>query len=118
MNLSLSNSLNPDQARHLARPDLGPNCLRGYQQMRLNLLAYLSSADFLIINFLKKFFRNTTRVSSNLDPNQVQHFLNILSGLICLQTVCKGYEQTTIIGKDFICKTAFNLINTLLLSEH
>ena len=25
---SVSNSLNPDQARHFVRPDLGPNCLR------------------------------------------------------------------------------------------
>ena len=24
----MSNSLDPDQARHFARPDLGPNCLQ------------------------------------------------------------------------------------------
>ena len=27
-----SNSLDPDRARHLVGPDLGPNCLQGFQQ--------------------------------------------------------------------------------------
>ena len=29
---SVSNSLDPDQARHFVGPDLGPNCFKGYQQ--------------------------------------------------------------------------------------
>ena len=28
----MSNSLDPDQARHFVGPDLGPNCLQGNQQ--------------------------------------------------------------------------------------
>ena len=40
---SVSNSLDPDQARHFAGPDLGLNCLKGYQQMTLVAgLAYRS----------------------------------------------------------------------------
>ena len=35
-------------------------------------------------------FFNTIRVSYNLDPGQAQH----MSGLTCVQTVCKGYQQT------------------------
>ena len=34
--------------------------------------AYLSSADFFKINFSKKNFRNTIRVSNSLEPNQGQ----------------------------------------------
>ena len=30
-----SNSLDPDQARQNVGPDLGPNCLQGYQQTKL-----------------------------------------------------------------------------------
>ena len=31
----MSNSLEPDQARHCVGADLGPNCLQGYQQTAL-----------------------------------------------------------------------------------
>ena len=27
---------------------------------------------------------------------------NILSGLIWIQTVCKGYQQTTLLGKELM----------------
>ena len=47
---------------------------------------------FLKINVFKISFRNTIRVSNSLDPDQ-----EVLSGLICIQTVCKGYLQTTIV---------------------
>ena len=40
----------------------------------------------LWINFFKKIFRNTMRVSDSLDPDQAQHFV---------QTVCRCYQQTT-----------------------
>ena len=29
---SVTNSLDPDQARHFIRPDLGPNCLQGFAE--------------------------------------------------------------------------------------
>ena len=32
---SVSNSLDPDQARHFVEPDLGPNCCKGHQLMTL-----------------------------------------------------------------------------------
>ena len=31
----MSNSLDPDQAKHFIRPGLGPNCLPSYQQTAL-----------------------------------------------------------------------------------
>ena len=48
----VSNSLDPDQDQHSAGPDLGPNCLKDYQQMtkvatsqeRVNVLVHPSSS--------------------------------------------------------------------------
>ena len=42
--------------------------------------------------FLKNSFRNTIRVSNSLDPDQAEVFW----GLILVQTVCKGFQQTTV----------------------
>ena len=46
--IKVSNSLDPDQARHFVGPDLGPNCLQK-----------LSAEDILLskINFYKKLFQ-------------------------------------------------------------
>ena len=53
---------------------------------------FLSSADyFQNKTFSKNSFRNTIRVSNSLD---------ILSGLIWVQTVCEGYQQTTQVGNN------------------
>ena len=52
------------------------------------LHAFLSSVDFFLeINFLKKSFRNTIRVSNtcSLDPDQARHFVGPDLGPICLQ---------------------------------
>ena len=59
---------------------------------------FLSSADFFFSKsiFLKDSFRNTIIVSNSL----IQIRPDILSGLIWVQTVCKGYEQTTLVGKE------------------
>ena len=46
--------------------------------------------------FSKNSFRNAIRVSNSLDPDQARHKM---SGLIRVQTVCKGYQQTTLEGK-------------------
>ena len=52
---------------------------------------------FFKINFLKKnSLRNTIKMSNSLDLDQAQR----LSGLIWIQTVCKGYQQTTLVDKD------------------
>ena len=45
----------------------------------------LSSADFLKINFFKKSFRNTIRVTNRLDPGQVRHYVGLDLGANCLQ---------------------------------
>ena len=40
------------------------------------------TADFFKINFKNKYFRNSVRVSNDLDPDQVQ-------------TICKYHQQAT-----------------------
>ena len=51
--------------------------------------------------FFKK-IKNIFIVWNNLDPDQDQ----LLSSLIYVQTVSKGYQQTTLVGKElnFFCK--------------
>ena len=41
----------------------------------------------------KNYFRNSTRVSNSLDHDQARH----LSGLNLVQTVCKSYQQMTLV---------------------
>ena len=49
---------------------------------------FLSSLDFFFkINFFKKKFRNTIRVSNSLDPDQARHFVGPDLGPNCLQTL-------------------------------
>ena len=55
------------------------------------LHAFLSSADFVQLIFPRNFFRNTNRVPNSLDPDQAHK----MSGLIWVQNVFKGYQQTT-----------------------
>ena len=63
----------------------------------VNMHAFLSSADFFKINFFKiNFFKNTIRVSNSLDSDQA----DVILGLIWVQTVCKGSQQTTLVGKE------------------
>ena len=33
----------------------------------------------------------------------------MLSGLIWVQTVCKSYQQTTLVGNEFMCKHSYIL---------
>ena len=63
----------------------------------------LSSADIIFQNhffavlvfFLSFFFGNISRVSSSLDPE-------CPLGLIWVLIVCKGYQQTTLVSKEFM----------------
>ena len=65
------------------------------------LFFILSSADFFSkLTFSKKSFRNIIRVSNSLDPDQAP----ILSGLTWVQTVNKGYQQATLVGKELKLK--------------
>ena len=50
------------------------------------------------INFFEKDFSNTIRVLKSLDPDQA----SVMLGMIWVQTVCKGYHQTTLEGKELI----------------
>ena len=75
----------------LIRPDVLSGLIwvqtvcKGYQQTILfTIFASCKST------FLKNSFRSTIRVSKSLDPDQARR----LSGLIWVQTVCKGYQQT------------------------
>ena len=69
-----------------------------------NLNDFLSSADFFQNStFPKNSFRNTLRLSNRLDSDLARRFLGKkkTSGLIWVQTVCKGYQQTKLVGKQF-----------------
>ena len=52
-------------------------------------MLFLSSADF---QNSKNYFKINIRVSNYLDPDQARHFV--------VPTVCKGYQQTTLVGKE------------------
>ena len=72
-------------------------------QLALNFLRVLVFAYWVILHaflsiifiinfFNNKKFRNTIRVSNNLDPDQARHFVGPDLGSICLQ----GYQQMTL----------------------
>ena len=50
------------------------------------------------IKFFKKFFQEYHQSVKQL----IQIRPDILSGLIWIQTVCKGYQQMTLVGKELI----------------
>ena len=65
--------------------------------------AILSSADFFLkINVLKNFFQEYHQNVKQFGP---------LSGLIWVQTVCKGYQQTALVDKELIKHTFSFLID-------
>ena len=58
---------------------------------------FLSSADF----FQNQLFRKIlSGIPSECQTDLIQIRPNILSGLIWVQSVCKGYQQTTLVGKE------------------
>ena len=55
------------------------------------------SADFFSKStFSKNYFRNTIRVSNNLDPDQVQHFVWPDLGPNCLQRLSAGRQRVNL----------------------
>ena len=55
-------------------------------------------ADFIKNYFFSKnSFKNTIRVSNNLDPDQARHYVGPDLGPKCL-----GYQQTTLVGKELM----------------
>ena len=53
---------------------------------------------FSKLTFSKNSFRNTIRVSNGLDPDQDRHSV----GPDQVQSVCKGYQQITIVAPSMI----------------
>ena len=69
----MSNSLDPDQARHLSGLIWVQTVCKVYL---VNFHAFLLSAEFFQNQiFLKNSFRNIIRVSNSLDPDQAQCFV-------------------------------------------
>ena len=58
----------------------------------------MSSSDFLKTNILEKLFQEYHQCQTV----RIQIRPDILSGLIWIQTVCKGYQQTALVGEELI----------------
>ena len=59
--------------------------------------AFMPSADFLKMNFFEKFFQECHQCQTVWSQIRT----NILCGLVWVQIVCKRYQQTTLVGKEF-----------------
>ena len=88
-------------------------------EMQLTLCLFGNFACFFVVRcffqkstFSKNSFKITIRMSNSLDPDQARHFV----GLIWGQTVCKGYQQTTLVGKELYLKSLPEL--TLVILNH
>ena len=57
----MSNSLDPDQARHFVGPDLGPNCLQIYQQMTLVDKELKKNSHDIFQKMVVKFHRDKSK---------------------------------------------------------
>ena len=67
-----------------------------------------------IVFFFKNSFRNTIRASNSLDPDQARHFDRPDLG----QTVCKSYQQKTLVGNELDAKVLnWNLQDHLPVDE-
>ena len=66
-------------------------CLMG------NFSCFLSSADFFQNHLFRKILSG---IPSECQKDWIQIRPNILSSLICIQYVCKGYEQTKLAGNE------------------
>ena len=85
--LSLSETL---YALHSKSPDMTEKLLNGTY--------FLSSADFFFQNPL---FRKTlSGIPSECQTDWIQIRPCLLSSLIWFQSVCKGYQQTTLVGNE------------------
>ena len=111
--IRVSNSMDPDQDRYSVGPELGSNCLLDPDQGRhsvgrhsvgpdlgANCLQRFSadSADFFFRNQL--FFKILSVLASEYHTVWIQIRTDILLVLIWVQTVCKGYQQKTLVGKE------------------
>ena len=73
-----------------------------------NFACFLSSGDFSFkINFSKNSFRNECQTV------WIQIRPDAMSGLIWVQIVCEGYQQTTVVGKEFNAHIVLYTMNVL-----
>ena len=111
----LSKRLDPGQAPHFVKPDLCPICFQRLSAddtsrqwithpntslthcLLGNFSCFLSSAVF----FQNQLFQNIlSGISSECQRDWIQIRPHILSSLICVQSVSKGYQQTTLVGNE------------------
>ena len=78
-------------------------------ELTLCLLGTFSEFFVLCCFFSKSTF------SSMCQTVWIQIRPDILSGLIWVQTVCKGYQQTTLVGKELMMWKEFGVRNMVLL---
>ena len=100
--ITVSNSLDPDQARLNVGPDLGQNCLQrsSAYDTSIRQRVFIICCFFFLYFFLKSSF-----------PKNFKEF-HLMSGLIWLSTACEGYQQTTLAeDKEFIISNNPPMIN-------
>ena len=99
------NFLDPHMASHAINAEISSAC---YKIITCNCFlfapweifqAFLSSADFFQYQLFRK---NLSGIPSECQTDWIQTRPDVLSGLIWVQSVCKGYEQTTLGGNDLI----------------
>ena len=66
-----------------------------------NFACFLLSADFFLFSLINFFQKNLSGIPSECQTVWIQIRSDVLSGLIWVQTVSKGYQQTTLAGKEF-----------------
>ena len=60
-------------------------------------MLFLSSVDFFQNHFFRKII---SEIPSECQTDLIQIRCDVLSGLIWIQSVCKGYEQTTLVDNE------------------
>ena len=90
----LSGKVKPDQKKVCTKEPLFFACW-------VNLHSLLSSADF----FQNRLFRKIlSGIHSQCQTVWIQIRPDVVSSLIWVQTVCKSYQQTTLVDKELIAE--------------
>ena len=70
--------------------------------------AFSPSADFFLNQLFRKILLGIPSECHSLKLDQVWY-----AGLIWVQTVCKGYQQMTLVGKELTCAMHVNIEMTM-----
>ena len=76
--------------------------------------AFLSSADFFSKSTFQKIISG---IPSECQTDWIQMGPGILSSLIWIQSVCKGYEQTTLVDKELRNKQFLAMLKCLVKAQ-